>query len=125
MDSTDGYRRNSSGAHGIHPRGIRERHRMNAAGIARGLRKWRKSGSGWMACCPVHEDRTPSLSLNDTADGKVLVHCQAGCGQHDVIAALKDAGLWPKPQREPEPGYATSSKARWETRQAAAYYDYV
>ena len=26
--------------------------------------------------------------------GKALVHCHAGCSQRDVVAALKDLGLW-------------------------------
>ena len=53
----------------------------------------RKVGQGWTACCPAHDDREPSLSIRD-ADGKVLVRCHAGCNQRDVIAALKERGLW-------------------------------
>jgi DNA primase len=66
---------------------------MNAAEIARHLRG-RKSGNNWMACCPAHDDRNPSLGLRD-ADGTVLVHCYAGCEQSAVIAALVARGLWP------------------------------
>ena len=47
----------------------------------------------WMAKCPAHNDRNPSLSITDKA-GKVLVHCYAGCGQDAVIAALKGRELW-------------------------------
>ena len=54
----------------------------------------RRSGSSWMARCPVHEDRNPSLSIRSGRDGQVLVHCHAGCDQADVIAALRDRGLW-------------------------------
>ena len=50
-------------------------------------------GYGWMACCPAHEDRTPSLSICDGED-RVLVHCHAGCEQDQVIAALRSRGLW-------------------------------
>jgi hypothetical protein len=53
----------------------------------------RKSGSGWSARCPSHEDRTPSLSIT-FRDGKILLHCHAGCSQDDVITALRDRGLW-------------------------------
>jgi putative DNA primase/helicase len=56
----------------------------------------RKSGRGWSACCPAHDDRTPSLSIQDADDGRVLVHCHAGCDQARVIAALQSRGLWPK-----------------------------
>ena len=36
-----------------------------------------------MACCPVHDDRSPSLSISAGKDGKVLVRCHAGCDQRD------------------------------------------
>lgn len=48
----------------------------------------RKTGSGtWVAKCPSHQDRTPSLSLRQ-ADDRVLLHCFAGCGTDDILAAL-------------------------------------
>jgi hypothetical protein len=50
--------------------------------------KPRRSGRGWTARCPAHEDRTPSLSITETADGKVLVKCWAGCSTESVLAAL-------------------------------------
>ena len=37
---------------------------------------------------------TPSLSLRDAPDGKVLVRCHAGCEQLSVLAALRSRGLW-------------------------------
>ena len=54
----------------------------------------RKAGNGWSARCPAHDDRTPSLSLRDTGDGRVLVHCHAGCHKDEVIGKLKASGLW-------------------------------
>jgi putative DNA primase/helicase len=54
----------------------------------------RKAGAEWMARCPAHEDREPSLSIKDTDGGKVLVRCHAGCDQKKVIAALKARGIW-------------------------------
>jgi hypothetical protein len=47
-----------------------------------------------MARCPAHDDREPSLSISAGPDGKVLVHCHAGCDQHDVVAALRRRDLW-------------------------------
>ena len=41
----------------------------------------------WMARCPAHSDRSPSLSVRDTGD-RVLVHCFAGCATEDVLAAV-------------------------------------
>ena len=66
---------------------------MNAETIAKAL-GGRKAGGGWMARCPAHDDREPSLSIRDADDGKVLVRCHAGCDQARVIAALRSRGLW-------------------------------
>jgi putative DNA primase/helicase len=66
---------------------------MKAEMIGRAL-SGRKTGGAWMARCPSHEDREPSLSISDAKDGKVLVRCHAGCDQHHVIAALRSRGLW-------------------------------
>ena len=63
---------------------------MTAETIAKAL-GGRKAGGGWTARCPAHDDRTPSLSIRDADDGKVLVRCHAGCDQERVIAALRDA----------------------------------
>jgi 5S rRNA maturation endonuclease (ribonuclease M5) len=40
------------------------------------------------AQCPAHDDRKPSLSITEQADGRVLVHCHAGCEIEDVLAAI-------------------------------------
>jgi hypothetical protein len=50
-----------------------------------GLRGVRASGDGWMACCPGHDDRSPSLSIDVTDDGTLLFKCFAGCAQEHVI----------------------------------------
>lgn len=70
---------------------------MNAETIAKAL-GGRKAGGGWTAQCPAHDDRTPSLSIRD-ADGTVLVHCHAGCGQERIIGALRARGLWTRGSR--------------------------
>lgn len=46
------------------------------------------SGAGWIARCPAHDDRQPSLSVGVAEDGKVLVHCHAGCETEWVVGAL-------------------------------------
>ncbi|MBW1954079.1 MAG: hypothetical protein JRI66_13570 [Deltaproteobacteria bacterium] len=61
-----------------------------------GDRRPQKTATGFLTWCPAHaDDKTPSLSLSMTADGKLLVKCFAGCPQEAVIAALKERGLWP------------------------------
>ena len=48
----------------------------------------RRSGAGWQARCPAHEDRTPSLTISEGDDGRTLVHCHAGCTTEDIVAAV-------------------------------------
>lgn len=73
---------------------------MEAEAIARAL-AGTKIGNIWMARCPSHDDRTPSLAIREGHDGKVLVRCHAGCSQWDVIRALTDRGIWrPRGQRD-------------------------
>ena len=50
--------------------------------------RFRRSGAGWQAQCPAHDDRAPSLSVRERLDGTVLVHCFAGCETHEVLRAL-------------------------------------
>lgn len=53
------------------------------------LKKVRKSGNGsYMACCAAHDDKTPSLSIKDVGDGRILINCMAGCATEDVLAAI-------------------------------------
>ncbi len=51
---------------------------------------------GWygLAYCPAHQNtKTPSLSLKDGRDGKLLVHCFAGCTGRDVLSAMRARGI--------------------------------
>jgi len=53
------------------------------------LEKVKPSGKDrWMALCPAHNDRNPSLSVTALPD-KILVSCQSGCHINAVLAALK------------------------------------
>ena len=62
---------------------------MNARAICKAL-----GGRSGLAFCPAHpNNRTPALSLKDGHDGKLLVHCFAGCNGTDVLAALRARGL--------------------------------
>lgn len=42
----------------------------------------------WNARCPAHEDRSPSLTIRYEDDGRILLHCFAGCSAVDVVGAL-------------------------------------
>lgn len=52
------------------------------------VQKARKvSADSYMACCPAHEDKSPSMRITER-DGKILVHCMAGCTPDDILAAI-------------------------------------
>jgi len=52
------------------------------------LRKVKKTGNGWQACCPAHEDQHASLSIGTGEDGRILLNCHAGCKPEAVVATL-------------------------------------
>lgn len=53
------------------------------------LRKVKPNGDrSWLACCPAHDDRNPSLSVSVGDDGRVLLNCFAGCSSDAVRASL-------------------------------------
>jgi hypothetical protein len=45
--------------------------------------------TGFVCCCPAHEDTDPSLSIMEADDGGLIVHCFANCAALDVYAALR------------------------------------
>jgi hypothetical protein len=42
----------------------------------------------WSARCPAHEDKSPSLSIRELDDGRILLHDFGGCGAIDVVESL-------------------------------------
>jgi putative DNA primase/helicase len=61
----------------------------------------RRSGAGWMAPCPVHDDRNPSLSISEGQDGRALVYCHTGCDRGLILEALglQDADLFERNEK--------------------------
>jgi hypothetical protein len=41
----------------------------------------------FIACCPAHEDKNPSLTIRETGD-KILIYCWAGCSVSDICSAI-------------------------------------
>jgi len=61
---------------------------QDALGRLAGVRRVR---SGWVARCPAHHDREPSLSIAQGTGGRLLMHCFAGCSFGQIRAALEAA----------------------------------
>lgn len=47
-----------------------------------------RSGKSYKAICPAHCDKSPSLSVKEGDDGRVLLHCFAGCGVEKIVAEM-------------------------------------
>lgn len=69
----------------------------------------------WLARCPAHDDRRPSLSVRELPDGVLLVNCFASCGAADVLAAvgLTLGDLYPD---NPDNRHPTPTGRRWDWR---------
>lgn len=80
---------------------------MNAEKILGQCRKVRATGRGsWIACCPAHEDKNPSMTVREVED-RLLVHCFAGCSAEEIVSAcgLKLEDLFPeKTEKDFVPG---------------------
>ena len=77
----------------------------------------------WIARCASHDDRHPSLALHELEDGRVLLHCFAGCVAEDVLAAigLTFEALFPQramDHKAPESAPAVPALRRFRDRAA-------
>lgn len=45
-------------------------------------------GPNWIARCPAHDDRRPSLTVSQGRNGRALLKCWAGCPTAAVVHAL-------------------------------------
>ena len=72
------------------------------------------SGDGWEARCPAHEDHRRSMSITAGEDGRVLLHCHAGCETPAIVAAL---GLTMRDLFPP--------RTRTTTKRIVKIYDYI
>lgn len=52
------------------------------------LENAKRSGSGWVAKCPAHDDNRASLGVSQGDNGKILVKCYANCEFSAILAAM-------------------------------------
>mgnify|MGYP001561137910 CR=1 FL=1 len=71
------------------------------------LHKARKTGrDSYVACCPAHEDAKPSMTLRETSEGTILMHCFGGCSIEAILSAIGiefDALFPDRPQQDHAP----------------------
>jgi hypothetical protein len=79
---------------------------MSAEAILSRLSKVKGRNGAWTACCPAHDDKSPSLAIRED-DGKVLLHCFGGCEVSSIVAAvgMEMTDLFPpsEPKYQPQP----------------------
>lgn len=67
----------------------------------------RKSGAEWVAHCTGHRDTESSLCIREAEDGRVLLHCHAGCDKPTILrpVGLSMSDLYPRHEggARPEP----------------------
>lgn len=66
------------------------------------LENVKRSGSGFTARCPAHEDQHNSLSVSEGVDGRALLNCFVGCQVSTIVASigLSLADLFPHQSRQ-------------------------
>ena len=77
--------------------------------------------------CPAHDDDKPSLSISAGQDGRVLLHCHAGCKSEAVLATLglTWADLAPEQRRNgAAPHTAPAKPPRGQPKRIVAQYNY-
>lgn len=79
----------------------------------------------WIARCPAHDDKRPSLSVRECDDGKILVHCFAQCGASEIVAAvgLSLADLFASPVPGAESGHHRSRPPAFSARDVLLLLD--
>lgn len=53
------------------------------------LKKVHGRNGRWTACCPAHNDKSPSLAVRELDDGRILVKCFSGCSAAEIVASVK------------------------------------
>lgn len=52
------------------------------------LQRVKESGrDSWQACCPAHDDKSPSLKI-DVKNDKILIKCWTGCSTQEILNAV-------------------------------------
>lgn len=76
---------------------------MNTMELINRLEKVKRIAENkWIACCPAHDDKTPSMRVTEV-DDRVLIHCFAGCGATQILDAvgLDYSVLMPEKEHSP------------------------
>jgi len=62
---------------------------MNIENLISRLHKVKPTGKNrWVACCPAHDDKSPSMHIKLDESGRVLINCFVGCGTYEILQSI-------------------------------------
>ena len=88
-----------------------------------GLENVQGKGNQYTARCPAHDDRHNSLSVSQGKDGRILLHCHAGCPPEAIAEAMHLDMKELFPSGEENKGRKTGSSEKGRTTDEYIYYD--
>jgi CHC2-type zinc finger protein len=96
---------------------------MNVDQLVSRLDGVKRTGRGYITLCPAHADRSPSLSVCEAEEGRILLHCFASCSVEAICKAIgcRLADLFPHEQGERYISGATRSKPQRFDWQSTAW----
>jgi len=102
---------------------------MSIDNLINRLSKVKRTGNGqYIACCPAHDDKSPSMTIREVDDGRILLHCFGGCDTESILGALglEFSDLFPepllhraKPLKRPFNAFDVLACVRFESRLTA------
>jgi hypothetical protein len=102
---------------------------MSLENLLSRLSKVKRTGdSRYIACCPAHEDKSPSMTIRELPDGRILMHCFGGCATESILGSvgLTFSDLFPeqliqngKSERRPFNAHDVLACIKYESRLAA------
>lgn len=98
---------------------------LTAEQIAVSLPGCKKTSNGWLVKCPAHDDSTASLHIKQAEDGRILLHCFAGCDTREIVTALGLTFADLRPDIEDEPMLQTAIEKQQQQRKIYRIFDYT
>jgi len=63
---------------------------MNVDALLSRLNGVKRTGKDrWLARCPAHDDKSPSLSIRELPDGRILLHDFASCSIEEILNSVE------------------------------------
>ena len=92
-----------------------------------GLKQVKGTNGQYTAKCPAHDDHRNSLSVTEGEDGRILLHCHAGCTPETILAAMhldmKDLFPAQGERKEERNAAKTGRSEKGSVTEEYVYYD--